>query len=215
MQHQEQTASKMQNKNFRYCVLLNQSLVIHLCVPKNNSVIPQNRYNRNRLTFSYSAHGGIFLDSFWQNLPLHSHCQDNLQSTSCQIWSFLPPCWDCLLTLWLEICAPNNKFGFSGDKCQVKLPIKFCLHGFEWFCLQMNSDTKYFSPYPRYCDQGLIVFIIYYSQIWNKKNATSLVIKSHGSPVYWDTLYNDIYWDILYIRDVSNEQWIWLIWFYS
>ena len=34
---------------------------------------------------------GLFLDS-WQNLSLPPNCQDILQSTSYQIWGFLPSC---------------------------------------------------------------------------------------------------------------------------
>ena len=62
---------------------------------------------------------GTFSDSFWHNLSLHPHCRVISQSTSFQIWNFLPSCWGCLLTLWLEICVPNDKFGFSGDNCKT------------------------------------------------------------------------------------------------
>ena len=58
--------------------------------------------------------GETFSDCFRQNLSLHSHFQDILQSTSWQIWDFLPSCWGCLLTLWLQICTPNDKFVFCG-----------------------------------------------------------------------------------------------------
>ena len=61
---------------------------------------------------------GTFSDSFRQELSLHPQCQDVLQSTSCQIWDFLASCWDCFLSLWLEICVPNDKFDFSGDNCK-------------------------------------------------------------------------------------------------
>ena len=60
---------------------------------------------------------GAFSDFFKQNLSPYPPCQDILQSTSCLIWDFLPFCWSCLLTLWLKICVPNDKFGFSGDNC--------------------------------------------------------------------------------------------------
>ena len=41
---------------------------------------------------------------------------------------------------------------------------------FEWFCLQINSDAKYFFlSCSRHCDQRLIVVIVYYFQTWNKK----------------------------------------------
>ena len=41
---------------------------------------------------------------------------------------------------------------------------------FEWFCLQTSSEAKYiFLSCPRHWDEGLIVVIEYYFQIWNKK----------------------------------------------
>ena len=61
--------------------------------------------------------GGTFSNSFRQNLSPHLHWQDTLLSTFCQIWDFLPSCWSCQLTLWLEICVPIDKFGFSGNNC--------------------------------------------------------------------------------------------------
>ena len=88
---------------------------------------------------------GYFLDTFRQNLLSHPHGQNILQSISSQIWDFLFSRWCCLLTRWLEICELNDKFGFSGDNCKSKLPAKFCSHSFEWFCLQIRRDTKYFS----------------------------------------------------------------------
>ena len=54
-------------------------------------------------------------------------------------------------------------------------------------------DTKYiFLSCPRHCDQGLIVVIVYYFQIWNKKEHNiiiSRVIESHMSPMYIETPY--------------------------
>ena len=86
--------------------------------------------------------GGTFSNSFRQNLSLYPHCQDILQSTSCQIWDFLSSCWGCLLILCLEIYVPNDKFVFWGHICKVKLPTKFCLNSFEWFCLQISKYSK-------------------------------------------------------------------------
>ena len=81
--------------------------------------------------------GGTFSDSFRQKLSPHPHWQDILQSTCYQIWDFLPSCWGCLLTLWLKICVPNDRFGFSGDDCLVKLPAKFYLQ--FWMVLSPNN----------------------------------------------------------------------------
>ena len=61
--------------------------------------------------------GGTFSNSFRQNLSQRPHCQDILVLTSSQIWDFLPSCWGCLQTLWLKICVPNDKFGFSENYC--------------------------------------------------------------------------------------------------
>ena len=61
------------------------------------------------------------------------------------------------------------------------------------FCLQISSDAKYFFfSCPRHCDQGLIVVIVYYFQIWNKKKHNiiiSWVISSHIGPMYIKTPY--------------------------
>ena len=119
---------------------------------------------------------GTFSDSFRQNLSLNPHCQDSLQSTSCPIWDFLPSFWGCLRSLWFEICVPNDKFGFS--RIIVKLPVKFCSRSFEWLCLQIRSDTKYFSS----LIQGLmwsrinICYSILFSNLKQKKNTTLLLI---------------------------------------
>ena len=61
---------------------------------------------------------------------------------------------------------------------------------FEWFCFQVSCDAKYFSS--RHCDRGLIVVIIYYFQIWNKREHSiiiSRVISSHMGPMFIETLY--------------------------
>ena len=57
--------------------------------------------------------GGTFSDSFGRNLSLYPHCQDMLQSASCQIWDFLPSSWGSLLTF--RIFEANDELGFSGD----------------------------------------------------------------------------------------------------
>ena len=62
---------------------------------------------------------------------------------------------------------------------------------FEWFYLQISSDTKYFFlSYSRNYDQGLIVITVYYFQIWNKKKNTTLLLVellSHMGPMYIET----------------------------
>ena len=62
---------------------------------------------------------------------------------------------------------------------------------FEWSYPQTSSDAKYFFlSCPRHCDQGLIVVIVYYFQIWNKKKEhiiISWVIRSDIVPKYIET----------------------------
>ena len=49
---------------------------------------------------------------------------------------------------------------------------------------QISSDTKYFFPScPKHCDWGLIVVIVYYFQIWNKKEH-NIIITSFMGPMY-------------------------------
>ena len=57
---------------------------------------------------------------------------------------------------------------------------------FQWFCLQISRDTKYFLSCPRHCDQRLIVVIVYYFQIWNKNEhiISNRVISSHVGPMF-------------------------------
>ena len=62
------------------------------------------------------------------------------------------------------------------------------LDSFEWFCHQISSHTKYFRlSCSRHCDQELIVVIVYYFQIWNKKEHNIIISKvfsSHMGPMY-------------------------------
>ena len=49
---------------------------------------------------------------------------------------------------------------------------------------------------PRYCDQGLLVVILYYFQTWNKKEDNIIIsrdINSHMGPVYIETPYMTMY----------------------
>ena len=86
---------------------------------------------------------------------------------------------------------------------------------FEWFCLQISSDAKYFVFSSRHCDQGFIVVILYYFQIWNIKEYNIIiiiiiiitiiiiiiiVISSHIGPMYIETPYINglqLFWEIL------------------
>ena len=48
---------------------------------------------------------------------------------------------------------------------------------FEWFSLQISDAKYYFLSSRRHCDRGLIIVIIYYFQIWKKKNTILLVVE--------------------------------------
>ena len=62
---------------------------------------------------------------------------------------------------------------------------------------QPIRPTKiFFLFYPSHCDRGLIIFIVYYFQIWNKEEHTitiSRVISCHMGPMYTETIYIYIY----------------------
>ena len=64
---------------------------------------------------------------------------------------------------------------------------------FDWFCLQISSDTKYcFLPCPRHFDRRLIAFIVWYYQIWNRKGHNIIInrfISSQMSLMYIETPY--------------------------
>ena len=54
------------------------------------------------------------------------------------------------------------------------------------------TQNIFFLSCPRHCDQGLIVVIVYYFQIWNRKEniiIISRVISSHMGPMYIETPY--------------------------
>ena len=79
--------------------------------------------------------GGTFLGSSRQNLSLHPHCHDILQSTSCRSGFF---CLHVSIVYWscgLKFVYPTINLAFLVMIIKVKLPAKFCLHSFEWFCL--------------------------------------------------------------------------------
>ena len=85
-----------------------------------------------------------------------------------------------------------------------KLPTKFWLHSFEWFCLQVRNDTKCISlSYTRHCDQALIVVRVFYFLIWNKKEHNiiiSSVISSHMSSMYIEMPYISSHMGPMYIE---------------
>ena len=70
---------------------------------------------------------------------------------------------------------------------------------FEWSCLQMSGDAKYFFlSCPRLCDQGSIAVIVYYFQIWNKKEPNiiiRMVISSHLGPMYSETSFSSFIYE--------------------
>ena len=79
---------------------------------------------------------------------------------------------------------------------------------FEWFCLQISWDAKYFFlSCPKHCDLGFLVVIEYYFQIWNKKESNIIIsrtISSHMGPMYIDTPY-------MYKEDLALDNLHWLI----
>ena len=150
---------------------------------------------RNWLTLSYCA---CQRPSSWERLwrdffgllpteshiafTLSGHLEIKLPAGSGIFCPFLEAVyWPC----GLKFVYPIINLAFLWIINKVKLPAKFCLHSFEWICFQINSDGKYFFfSCPKNCDQGLIVVIVYYFQIW-----LSRVISSHMGPMYIETPY--------------------------
>ena len=67
-----------------------------------------------------------------------------------------------------------------------------------WKILSLNKSWgKIFSlSCPKHCDRGLIAVIVYYFQIWNKKEHIIInrVMSSHMGPMYIETPYiNELY----------------------
>ena len=131
--------------------------------------------------------------------------------------------WSCGLKL---VYPTINLAFFLRIIVKVKFLSKFCLHNFDWFCLQISSDAKSFS---RHRDRGLLVVIrsILFSNLRQKKKTTLLLVEllavtwvpcllrhlfiytyaewtemigqSHGSHIYWDTC--------LFIHMLSGQKW--------
>ena len=104
--------------------------------------------------------GNVFGGDFFGFLPTESLTVSALSGLSARSGIF------CLLlevVYWpsgLKFMYPMKNLAFLGIIVKVKLPAKFCMHSFEWFCLQIDCDTKYFfHSCPRHCDRGLIKFL--------------------------------------------------------
>ena len=96
--------------------------------------------------------------------------------------------WPC----GLKFVYPTKNLAFLEIIVKVKLPVKFCLHSFEWFCLQISDAKYFFLSCLRHWDQGLIVVIICYFQIWNKREHNIIInriICHHMGPMYIETPY--------------------------
>ena len=127
---------------------------------------------------------------FWTPSDIISHCIYIVRTSCCQF-----PARSGIFCLLVEVYKPCDlKFvyptvnlAFMGIIVKVKLPAKFCRHSFKWFSFQRSSDANYiFLSCPRHCDRGLIVVIVYYFQIWNRKEYNiiiSRVISSHMGPI--------------------------------
>ena len=148
-------------------------IIFHLSFKKQSyhfrKVKPDNK-GRNWLTLSYGAqewpssweclHRDIF-----RLLPTESLTASTLSRHLARSGIF------CLLVE--VVCWP----------CGLKF---FYFHSFEWFCLQISSDTNIFSSLV----QGFIVVRICYFQIWNKKEHNiiiSRIISSHMGLMYNET----------------------------
>ena len=116
---------------------------------------------------------------FFRLFPTISHCI-HIVRVSC---SQLPArsgifCLLVEVVYWpcgLKFVYPMINWAFL--RIVVKLPAKFYLYSFEWFCLQISGAKYFFLSCPRHYDWGLIVVIVYYFQIWNKKYISLLLVE--------------------------------------
>ena len=118
-----------------------------------------------------------FSDSFRQSISLHPYCQDIIESIPYQIWVFQPSCLCRLLTLWLEICVPNDKFGFSGDNCQVKLPAKFWLQIIEFSKKWWRKMLFFLFLFMASQSRINRCYCILFSNLKQKKNTTLFLVE--------------------------------------
>ena len=86
--------------------------------------------------------GNVFRESFsglflWESLSASS-LSGNFAASGIFYLLVEVVYWPC----GLKFVYPIINLAFLG--IIVKLPAKFSLHSFEWFCLQISSDTKYF-----------------------------------------------------------------------
>ena len=90
-------------------------------------------------------------------------------------------CFHVEIVYWpcgLKFEYPMINLAFLEIIVKVKPPVKFCLHSFEWFCLQIRSDARYFFlSCPKHCDQGLIlVIVVIFKSETKKSTALSLLV---------------------------------------
>ena len=71
-------------------------------------------------------------------------------------------------------------------------------------CLQISSDAKiFFIFYPWHCDQGFIVVIVYYFQIWNKKEPNIICCRVISSHMYIEIP------NIIHQDSMNTKIWTW------
>ena len=85
--------------------------------------------------------GGTFSDSFCQRLLPHSHYRDILQSSSCQIWDFLPSFVEVYWPGGMKFVYPTINLAYLGIIVKGKFSMKFSLRSFECFRLQISSEA--------------------------------------------------------------------------
>ena len=120
-------ATHLYDNSYCYWVIFHLSLKNQSCHFR--KVKPDDK-GRNWLTLSYSARErrsswehlrrdffGLLPTEFLTASTLSEHLAVSFQPDL----GFLPFYWGCLLTLWLEICVFNNKFGFSGVIIKLNL----------------------------------------------------------------------------------------------
>ena len=119
----------------------------------------------------------LWRDIFRQNLSSHPHCQDILQSTSCNIWDFLQSCWGCLHPWGLTFVYSKINLDFLGIKGKVNLLRFFSCTVLYDFVSELAVTQNIFLSCPKHFYRRLAVVIVYYFQILNKRERNIIIVK--------------------------------------
>ena len=104
---------------------------------------------------------------FWTPSDRISHCIHIVRTSCSQLPDRSRIFWLLVEVFYcsLKFVYPTINLAFLEIVVKVNFPVKFCLHSFKWFCLQINSNTKYFSSLV----QGIVIELLLFSNLKQKR----------------------------------------------